>query len=287
MSNKFLEEYEKSLRFRGLKEKSVKAYLTYIRCYLMFLAEIVFKSVEESDWDDKRAYIEWIQEKRGLSDRTVNHIISELRSFTIYCEHKPWDESQLPRRRFDTYIPYVPSLEDTLHFINSMPDIRAKAMLALLYSAGLRIGEVCNLRYDDIKGKDKLIHIREGKNRYDRYALLSDKALSILTEYWYACDRPREWLFPGLRDNSRPINKSYLLNKIHEHEDFLGWPRKLNCHAFRHALGTHLYEAGNDLFTIQKVLGHRSLRSTLIYITLSNKVLSEVRNPFDSLSGGK
>ena len=287
MNEKLLQEYEQSLRFRGLTPKSVKAYLTYIRYYLVFMAEILLKPIEESDWNDKRHFIEWIQEERNLSDRTVNHIISELKSFTIYQEHKPWDDSQLPRRKFDTYIPYVPSLEDTLYFIDTIPDTRDKAMLSLLYSAGLRIGELCHLKYGDILGRKKLIHITEAKNRHDRYALLSDRALEILIRYWYEYGKPMDWLFPGLRDKTKPIGTSYLRNRIHEHEDRLGWERKLSCHSFRHALGTHLYEAGNDLFSIQKVLGHRSLRSTLIYITLSNKVLSEIKNPFDSLSGDK
>lgn len=86
-------------------------------------------------------------------------------------------------RKFDTYLPFVPTKEETKIFISTMTDLKPKAMVALMYSSGLRIGEVCNLRYEDIQRKNMRIHITHGKNRSDRYAILSKQALDILTEY--------------------------------------------------------------------------------------------------------
>ena len=83
-------------------------------------------------------------------------------------------------RRFDEYLPFVPSKQEVSILIDSMPDLKQKAMVALMYSSGLRIGEVCHLRYEDIQRKNMRIHIRHGKNRSDRYAILSKRALDVL-----------------------------------------------------------------------------------------------------------
>ena len=113
-----------------------------------------------------------------------------------------------------------------------MTDIKPKAMVALMYSSGLRIGEVCNLRYEDIQRKNMRIHITHGKNRSDRYAILSKQALDILTEYWFACGKPTGYLFPKQRDSSKPIDTFYLSRHIEKHEMELGWSKRITCHSF-------------------------------------------------------
>ena len=167
-----------------------------------------------------------------------------------------------------------------------MTDIKPKAMVALMYSSGLRIGEVCNLRYKDIQRKNMRIHITHGKNRSDRYAILSKQALDILTEYWFACGRPTGYLFPQQRDSSKPIDTFYLSRHIAKHEMELGWSKRITCHSFRHAFGTHLYENGVDLMTIKTLLGHKSLESTAIYVHLAVSGKHTAASPFDSLMDG-
>jgi site-specific recombinase XerD len=126
------------------------------------------------------------------------------------------------------------------------------------------------------------IHITHGKNRSDRYAVLSANALDILTGYWYAYNRPTDWLFPKqYAKKDAPIDTFFLSRHIHAHEDRLGLERKITCHTFRHAFGTHLYEGGTDLLTIKALLGHKSLHSTTIYITLAANGVGGATSPFD------
>ena len=124
-----------------------------------------------------RQFIGWVQNTRSLSDRTINAVISQLRFFTIYVLHKPWDDTQLPFRKFDKYLPYVPSQQEVKTFISTIPDLKQKAMIALMYSSGLRIGEVCHLKYQDIERSNMRIHISHSKNRSDRYAVLSKNSI--------------------------------------------------------------------------------------------------------------
>jgi site-specific recombinase XerD len=281
----YLNSYKEMISLRGLSDHTLKSYCTYIRAYFDYLQNILHKKPEDVDWSELRGYIKWLQADRNLADRTINGVIAQLRFFTMYVLHKPWDNTQLPSRVFDTYLPYVPSQEDTFTFINTLPDIKQKAMVALMYSAGLRIGEVCNLQYKDIQRKNMRIHITHGKNRSDRYAQLSSYALNILTKYWLTCGRPTGWLFPKQHDPDRPIDTFFLSRHIHEHEKRLGWSKQLTCHSFRHALGTHLYENGTDLLTIKAMLGHKSILSTTLYVHLASSSISKVQNPLDKMGG--
>lgn len=283
--DKYFNLFREMISLRGLSDHTLTGYCTYIRSYLEYLQKILKKNPEDVSWQELRDYIKWIQKERDLSDRTINCAISQLRFFTIYVLHKPWDDSQLPKRRFNEYLPFVPTQEETFEFISTIPDIKQKAMVALMYSSGLRIGEVCRLRYEDIHRTTMKVHILHSKNRMERFAPLSQYALGILTEYWFTCGRPVEWLFPKQTDSSRPIDTFFLSRHIHEHEERLGWPRRLTCHSFRHALGTHLYENGTDLLTIKSILGHKSLNSTTVYVHLASTSFSKVINPLDQMGG--
>ena len=281
----YLNSFRKMISLRGLTDHTLKSYCTYIRTYLDYLNNILHKSPEEVSWDELRDYICWLQKSRDLSDRTINGAISKLRFFTLYVLHKPWDDTQLPMRRFDEYLPFVPSKEETWQFISSMPDLKPKTMVTLMYSSGLRIGEVCRLRYEDVDRKHMRLHITHSKNRNDRYAILSKVALDLLTQYWFECGRPMGYLFPKQRGEDRPIDTFYLSRHIHAHEDRLGWERRLPCHSFRHAFGTHLYENGTDLLTIKALMGHKSLNSTTIYVHLSSDSIRQTVSPLDYMAG--
>lgn len=283
--DKYFNSYREMISLRGLTDHTIQSYSTYIKAYFEFLTDVIHKSPEEVSWDEMRQFIQWVQDTRSLSDRTINAVISQLRFFTMYVLHKSWDDTQLPMRKFDTYLPYVPTTEEVQLFINTLPTLKQKTMVALMYSAGLRVGEVCNLKYTDIKRSSMRIHIARAKNRSDRYAILSQKSLDMLTEYWYAYGKPTDWLFPAKQDNSKPCKTGVLGRQVLEHREKLALNPKLNCHSFRHAFGTHLYEAGTDLLTIKELLGHKSLTSTVIYVHLASFSSRNIKSPFDMMGG--
>lgn len=281
----YLKRYRKMIALRGLTDHTIRSYSTYISAYLGYLTTVACKYPSQATWNDMRRFIDWLQQTRGLSDRTINGVISQLRFFTLYVLHKPWDPYQLPMRRFDSYLPYVPTKNEVQTFISALSDLKQKAMVSLLYSAGLRIGEVCRLKYKDIERRNMRIHVSHGKNRSDRYAILSENTLAILTEYWRTFGKPTDWLFPKQHDLSRPIDTFYLMRHMRLHEERLGWEHRITCHSFRHAFGTHLYENGADLLTIKHLMGHKSLDSTMIYVHLASFSSRAVKSPFDLMEG--
>lgn len=281
----YLNTFREMLSLRGLTDHTLKNYCTYIRAYLDYLQNVLHKYPEDISWAELRDYVSWLQKSRNLSDRTINCAISQLRFFTMYVLHKPWDDTQLPMRKFDTFLPFVPTKEEVMTLISSLPNLKQKAMTALLYSSGLRIGEVCHLRYEDISRSRMRIHITHGKNRSDRYAILSKNALDILTRYWLEFGRPTGWLFPKQHNPDKSIDTFYLSRHIHAQERRLGWDPRITCHSLRHAFGTHLYEDGVDLLTIKSLLGHRSLISTTLYVHLASNGTGNAVSPFDRMGG--
>ena len=243
----YTERFLEMAAIRGLTDKTLKSYKSCIKSYLGYVETYLNKVPEDATWEEMRKYISFIKQSRSLSDRTINAHISIIRFFFEYVLHKPWDRYQLPYRKFDKFMPTVLSQEDTRHFIDTLPNLKHKAIVALIYSAGLRVSELCNLKYSDVSRKDMRVYVERSKNRSDRFTILSKNALAILTQYWRQYGQPREWLFPSTHnDGLKPI-ASFTVNRIvNDHIDRLGWSQKINCHSFRHGFGTHLYENGVD-----------------------------------------
>jgi site-specific recombinase XerD len=284
MSQKeYLDTFVMMITLRGLTDHTIKSYKTYVSAYLDYVFDLLDKDPADVEWDEMRLFIQHLELTRHLANRTINAVISQLRFFTIYVLHKPWDPTQLPKRKFDRYLPFVPSREEVSAFIEAIDDPKIRAMVILMYSAGLRVGEVCRIKCEDIDRRNMRIHITHGKNRSDRYALLSPAALKELEAYWRKCGRPRNYLFPQRHDPNMPNDPQNLHWHMRKAEDKLGWLHRFTCHSMRHAFATHFYEDTHDLLTLQHLMGHKSITSTTIYITLSNATLRRYSSPFDSL----
>ncbi|MDK2967166.1 MULTISPECIES: tyrosine-type recombinase/integrase [Lacrimispora] len=283
----YIDSFTTMVSLRGLAGHTLKSYSSYLKSYLSYLTDHLHKLPEDVSWDELRQYILFLQNVRSLSDRSINAHISQLKFFTLYVLHKPWDPYQIPFRRFDSYLPEILSQEEVRYFIDSFDNLKHKAVISLLYSAGLRVGEVCHLKYKDISRRNMTIHISHSKNRSDRYAILASNALDILTDYWLSYGKPTDWLFPSTFTSDKPIC-SFTVNRfVNQHLARLGWNKNISSHTFRHCFGTHLYENGVDLLTIKSLLGHKSLSSTTIYVHLGSNGVHSTLSPFDMNGGMK
>ena len=113
-----------------------------------------------------------------------------------------------------------------------------------------------------------MLYIIQTKFRTDRHAILSERALAILTQYWFSASKPKDYLFPGYHDRNKPVSKFTINRAFNDHSKAFGIPITPNL--LWHHFGTHMYEAGYDLLTIEKMLDHKSINSTTIYIQLAN-----------------
>ena len=180
----------------------------------------------------------------------------------------------------DRSLPTVLAKEEMEAILDTTQNLKYKAIFAVMYSGGLRVSEVTHLHYEDISRKNHSIHIRNTKNRMDRYTILADRTLDILTEYWFKCGKPRNILFPS-QATGKYLDISAVNQVLRKSTERAGIAKHVTSHAFRHSFASHLLESGCDIKYIQALLGHLDPKSTEIYLHVSNKTLLGIRSPFD------
>ena len=181
--------------------------------------------------------------------------------------------------KVDWTLPQTLSLEQIEKLIDTAQNIRNKAIIALVYSSGLRAGEVVRLAPGDIYMSTMQVHIRNSKNRGDHWTILSDRTLELLKQYWYSCPVPRDTLFVTLRRPHKPLKPGaiqIMLKKVGAEAGI-----KIHPHVLRHSFATHLIEDDTKREYVQSMLGHRSPNSTAVYINVTNKSLMGIKSPLD------
>ena len=156
-----------------------------------------------------------------------------------------------------------------------------RALLISCYAAGLRIGEACRLRLDDIDSERMVIHVRQGKGGKERYTLLSPRLLEVLRCYWRIY-RPTDYLFPG-GTRAGHVSPDTVRQVFRKARDQAGLGRWCTPHTLRHVFATHLLDRGTDLVVIQALLGHASIKTTSIYTHVTIDHLQKVDSPFEHL----
>lgn len=191
----------------------------------------------------------------------------------------------IPRPRKERRLPTVLSRREVEALIASIRNVHHRALVMLLYSAGLRVSELVRLRPGDLDRDRGLVYVRAGKGRKDRYTLLSDRALEATDRHLRMEPRVGTWLFPGGRRADRHLTTRSVQKVVARSAARVPIEKKVTPHTLRHTFATHLLEAGTDIRFIQKLLGHASTRTTEIYTHVSRTSLSRIRSPLDPPAG--
>ena len=275
MYEEIFDKIREECRIRNHSENSIKQYVYHASCFLKWVGD---KPLEELTLSDAREYILY-KRNTSCSPATCNGINSALSFFYRIILKKLWIYDEVPRMIADWSLPAVCSREEIEKLIETATNIRNKAIIALTYSSGLRVGEVCRLAPTDIYMSTMQIHVRDSKNHGDHWTVLSERALELLKEYWYSYPVPRDILFVTLRNPHRPLKTGgveIMLKKIAQEAGITAHP-----HTLRHSFATHLIEDETKPEYVQAMLGHRSPHSTTIYVHVSNKSLMGVKSPLD------
>lgn len=191
----------------------------------------------------------------------------------------------LERPKKEKKLPEILSKNEISKLLKAVKNLKHKAILYLVYSAGLRVGEVVKLKPTDIDSDRMLIHIIQGKGKKDRYTILSETALSILRQY-VKVYKPEHWLFPGQHPDKHLTERS--VQKVFDNARIDAKIRKdVSVHNLRHSFATHLLEGGVNLRYIQELLGHSSSKTTEIYTHVTQKNLSNIISPLDTIMMNK
>ena len=218
---------------------------------------------------------------RSLSISYQNQFVNALKLFYLIIQNTNVIIENIARPRREYRLPNVLSKEEVKLILNTHRNLKHRTMLCLLYSCGLRSGELLNLQPIHIDSKRNIILIKQSKGKKDRIVPLSSKILEMLREY-YRLYKPKTYLFEGQKIGEKYDSRSLQL-VLKQAVKKAGIQKPVTIHWLRHSYATHLLESGTDLRYIQELLGHNSSKTTEIYTHVSTKNIQHIKSPFDDL----
>jgi site-specific recombinase XerD len=269
------------MKTRGLKDSTVRNYLTgCIR-----LIKHCGKPPEQIDLPEIQKFHLHLIEKEKLSPQTVNLYIAGVRFLFNTTLDRKWGDQAFPHMKVPKTLPVILSPEQIAELINAVPDIKYRALLTTIYSAGLRVNEALHLEAKDIMSARHQIHVRHGKGNKERFTILSDSLLKVLRHYWVrSAECKLHFLFPG-QDPTHPLSSASVRKVLSEAKTRIGIHEKIRVHSLRHAFATHLLESGTDIRVIQILLGHSTISTTELYARLRDVSKAGVKSPLDAIAG--
>ena len=267
-------DFRKIMEVKRYSEKTIATYSFFIQK----VEQAVRKPLRQLSETDLHTYVYDQIHKKRISRSTQKQLVNALRLYYLEVLDVETNFQFLLPRKSDFVIPEVLSKQEVLGIIAKAKNIKHKAILALLYSSGLRIGEVINLKISQIDSERMTLMVKGGKGVKDRLVPLSQKLLELLREY-YKKYKPSEYLFEG--QNSPQYSNSSANQFIKRYAKLAGVRKKVTAHTFRYSYATHLLESGTDIRIIQKLLGHNSIKTTMIYTHVAEQSLLSVVSPFD------
>jgi site-specific recombinase XerD len=263
---------------RGLTDRTRESYLWAVAG----LAQFYRRRPDQIADEEVKTYLVHLLRERQLSSSTCNVVVSGLRFFYHVTLKRDHTTFAIPLSRKPGKLPVILSREEVERVIAHATPVKHRTMLLTIYAAGLRLNEVLHLRVTDVDSGRMTIRVEQGKGRKDRYTVLAPRLLDELRRYW-ALERPRIWLFPSAR-TSAPLDPSALQRAYHVAKRRAGVTKPGGLHGLRHAFATHLLEAGVDLHTIQRLLGHEHLTTTTRYFQLTRHTEIGPDSPLDLLA---
>ncbi|MDB2385411.1 site-specific integrase [Polaribacter sp.] len=253
-----------------------------IRTYTFFVADFICfhesKTLAELNNRDVELFIECVFLQRNYSISSQRQFISALKLFIIFYPHTKIDELVLERPKQSRKLPNVLSQKEVLQIIKATKNLKHKAIITLIYSCGLRISELINLKLIHFNLERRQLFISNGKGRKDRYVSLAESFVPLLMDYYMAY-KPKEYFVEGQLGNKySPESVRQFLKKSCFSA---GIKRKITPHTLRHSYATHLLENGVDIRYIQTFLGHAKPETTMIYTHVKRSDLMQISNPLD------
>lgn len=282
--NCYEQEINLYFELKDTPDSSRESYFRRMNAFTQFVQKSN-KYVEDVTEGDIQQYILYLKKEKSLAAGTINNYISAIRFFYIHVLGKEWNSKKIPRMKRRSKFPVIPPKEDILAILNVTSNLKHKAILALLYGSGLRVGEVARLKIRDICSKTMRVRVENAKHDTNRYTILSNVTLEVLRKYFKEhfpakSYKPDDWLFPGQVEGGH-ITVKTIKNTMIKLRDRLQLDPNVSAHTLRRCFATHSLEDGVDPVFIQQMLGHKHLQTTLQYLYMTSKSLMEIKSPLD------
>ncbi len=271
----------RDLEINGLSKPTQKAYIRHIKD----LAKYHRKSPDELSLEDLYQFQFYIKTEKNYSSSYYNQAVAAMKFLYGFTLKKEWNINHIPYRKRSKKLPLVISKEEVFQLLQVIDGKRDKTIVCLLYSAGLRVSELVNLKVSDIDSKRMVINIHQGKGRKDRTVMLAKNLIEILKQYWLE-SKPKTYLFPG-KIPGNPLTREAINNLLKKYSAKAGITKNISPHTLRHCFATHMLEDGANIRIIQLLLGHKNIKTTTIYTHIAKNYISETPSPLDTLLSSK
>jgi integrase/recombinase XerD len=275
-------EYLKKLEEKRYSPNTIKTYTYLFAEFINYFPDRELDSLEEKEIMEFSHYLAAI---RKVSESHQNSAINAIKFYFEKVKSGPRKFYPIDRPIREKKLPEVCSEEEIVDIFKNTDNLKHKAILMTTYSAGLRVGEVVNLKISHIDSSRMVIRVEKGKGKKDRYSLLSVKTLKILRDY-FKVYHPNEYLFEGqgsTKENPIPYSERSIQAIVKKAARKAGIKKDIRAHTLRHSFATHLLEQGVDLRYIQELLGHASSKTTEVYTHVTSKGFGNLKSPLDNL----
>jgi site-specific recombinase XerD len=263
------------LQVRNYSPNTIDAYIRHVARFAGHFG----RSPAALGPEEIRTYQVHLVHEKKVGWGTFNQTVCALRFLYRTTLQMDWDVNHIPYAKKPKKLPLVLSQEEVRNVLQAIHNEKHRLIAMVMYGAGLRVTEAVSLRVEDIDSKRMLLHVIQGKGRKDRLLPLPQSLLIRLRSYYRSC-RPKYWLFPGGIPGNH-LTRSAVERVIEDYRPVVGKP--ITPHTFRHCFATHHLEAGTDLRTVQALLGHAWINSTVIYTHVSRKRITAVKSPLEAL----
>jgi integrase/recombinase XerD len=271
------QRFVEDLQVRNYSPRTVQCYVHHVASF----AKHFGKSPEKMGPEEIHQYQVYLVNEKKASWCSFNQAVCALRFLYRTTLPRSWPVSMIPYGKRPKRLPTVLGPDEVQKLLACAKHLKHRMVLTTLYAAGLRLLEGTHLRPTDIDSSRMLLRVECGKGAKERVVPLSPRLLTELREYWRTY-RPSTWLFSATKPE-QPINSSTIQRACTLAARAAGLKKRVTPHVLRHSYATGLLEAGVDLLTIQRLLGHRSFSSTLIYLHVRSSHLESIASPLDLL----
>ncbi|MBT8235653.1 MAG: site-specific integrase [Bacteroidia bacterium] len=271
-----LELYVQYLGGLRLSPSTISTYRSFIVFLLLYWKE---RPLHELDNESVQRFIEVVVKRRKYGISTHRQLVSALKHFGDRFTKSGIEPEGIQRPRKSRHLPTVLSKKEVIDLLRVTYNLKHRTILALLYSCGLRIGEVLQLRLANIDLDRRQLVVVQSKGRKDRYIVLAESTVPLLLNY-VSSYKPQQYLFQG--EKGGPYSASSIRNFLRRSCRKAGIKKRVTPHTLRHSYATHLIENGVNLRLVQELLGHSKPETTMIYTHVAKKDLLSVQSPLDT-----
>lgn len=272
---KYVEMYSRDLRLRNYSQRTIENYCSQVKLFLQYFEKVATKPSEISEARIK----EWL-----LSAKCINsqkHMMCAVKLFYELTGKQPFKFKNIKFPRPERKLPEVLSQQEVQMMFDVCVNLKHKTILALLYSSGIRVSDLLNLRWSDIDRHRGVIHIKQGKGNKDRMVPLSESLIPLLEKYYKEYKTKTFVLSGQFGDQYSAKSVSEVLKQL---ACKAGIRKRVWTHQMRHNCFTHMVENGIDINLIQKIAGHNSPKTTHLYTQISNRVIANIKTPLQFIN---